>query len=102
MISCPFCGGNDLVTYRFDMRAHITDDGEVKTFEAHWEKGDYFAIECCCGCRLTKPADELSQELQNRMDDNDWDGTARLKALNNSQEYFWKLMEEHWNRRAEL
>lgn len=101
MIHCPFCGRRDLFKYRFNTNS-VSCGNAVKSVETEFDNGDNFAIECACGCRLVKHIDQLSGELQDRMDENDWDGTSRLRVLNNPSKYLWRLMEEHWNRWAEL
>lgn len=89
--SCPLCGGDDLERYRLNVAGFLDREGIVETRS---EIGDYFRIECRCGCRFDKHQDELFDKAEEIYTcEGKYDAEITDADL-------WNVMIAEWNRRT--
>lgn len=89
-LKCPFCGSNNLERYRLNVAGFLDREGIVETRSGI---GDYFRIECRCGCRFDKHLDELFDKA---MEIYTCDGKYDTEI---TDEDLWVIMAAEWNRR---
>lgn len=84
---CPFCGSRDLRRYRFTKAGFLDREGTLETVCQH---GDFYRIECDCGCMFDKHQDYLFDKFQDIFG---CDGECFTSDL-------WALMISEWNKRV--
>lgn len=82
---CPFCHSEDLQEYRYDV-VGLVSGTECKNIIQPSPEGDTYRIECRCGCKLDKHADELYDRYESI-----FGGTIVPDDL-------WDMMYLEWNR----
>ena len=88
---CPLCGFPHLERYRLNVSGFLDREGIVETRSGI---GDYFRIECRCGCRFDKHQDELFDKAEEIYT---CDGKYDVEITDRD---LWNILIAEWNRRA--
>lgn len=84
---CPLCGSRDLRRYRFTKAGFLDREGTLETVCQH---GDFYRIECDCGCKFDKYQDDLFTRLEMAYGD-------YVEVTNDD---LWNRLIADWNKRV--